>query len=128
MMKHQRVHMAPVAMRAAFCDSERTSAGRAKSAAPARTTPHCEDDELAHVLPSHLDLLFLFDNPIPYNLLHFDELLLHTFMIGALYSSPVSIFLHSRTQLLYTPWERMTHQKCTVLGPTSEFHSCVNRD
>ena len=50
MMKHQRVHMAPVAMRAAFCDSERTSAGRAKSAAPARTTPHCqEDDELAHV-------------------------------------------------------------------------------
>jgi len=65
---------------------------------------------------------------IPYNLLHFDELLLRTFIIGALQSSSVSICLHFRIRLLYMLRESMTHQKCTVLGPTSEFHSCANRD
>ena len=41
MTKHQRVQILPVAMRATFWDSESDSAGRAKSAAPARTRPHC---------------------------------------------------------------------------------------
>ena len=41
-MKHQRVQMRPVAVSAAFWESERSFAGRAKSAAPARTRPHCE--------------------------------------------------------------------------------------
>ena len=40
MMKHQRVQIRPVQVRAAFCESERSEAGRAKSAAPARTSPH----------------------------------------------------------------------------------------
>lgn len=42
MMKHHLVQMAPVAIKAAFWDRERFSAGRAKSAAPARTRPHCD--------------------------------------------------------------------------------------
>jgi len=41
MMKHQRVQIRPVAVRAAFWERERSFAGRAKSAAPARTRPHC---------------------------------------------------------------------------------------
>jgi hypothetical protein len=44
MMKHQRVQIRPVQVRAAFWESERSFAGRAKSAAPARTRPHCEEE------------------------------------------------------------------------------------
>lgn len=40
MIIHQRVQIAPVPMRAKFCVSDRFSAGRAKSATPARTSPH----------------------------------------------------------------------------------------
>lgn len=40
MTKHHLVQMRPVAINAAFCVRERDSAGRAKSAAPARTRPH----------------------------------------------------------------------------------------
>lgn len=40
MIKHQRVQMAPVAVRAAFWVRERDSAGRAKSETPARTRAH----------------------------------------------------------------------------------------
>lgn len=38
---HQRVQMAPVAMRAPFCVRESFSAGRWKSDIPAMTRPHC---------------------------------------------------------------------------------------
>ena len=41
MIKHQRVQMAPVHIRARFCVRESWEAGRVKSAAPARTSPHC---------------------------------------------------------------------------------------
>jgi hypothetical protein len=41
MIKHHRVQIAPVAVRAAFCVRESFSAGRAKSATPARTRHHC---------------------------------------------------------------------------------------
>ena len=41
MTKHHLVQIRPVVARAAFCESERDSAGRAKSLAPAMTTPHC---------------------------------------------------------------------------------------
>lgn len=40
MIKHHRVQIAPVAVRARFCVRESFSAGRAKSATPARTSPH----------------------------------------------------------------------------------------
>ena len=40
-IKHQRVQMAPVAVRAAFWVRERVSAGRQKSETPARTSAHC---------------------------------------------------------------------------------------
>ena len=40
MTKHHLVQMDPVARRAAFCVRESFSAGRRKSEAPARTTPH----------------------------------------------------------------------------------------
>jgi len=40
MIMHQRVQMAPVAVRAAFCVRERVSAGRQKSETPARTRAH----------------------------------------------------------------------------------------
>lgn len=39
-MKHHLVQMEPVAMRARFCVRDSFSAGRRKSDAPARTTPH----------------------------------------------------------------------------------------
>lgn len=41
MIMHQRVQMAPVAMRAPFCVRESFSAGRWKSEIPAMTRPHC---------------------------------------------------------------------------------------
>lgn len=41
MIMHQRVQMAPVAMRAPFCVRESFSAGREKSEIPAITRPHC---------------------------------------------------------------------------------------
>lgn len=41
MIKHQRVQMAPVAVKAAFWVRERVSAGRQKSETPARTSAHC---------------------------------------------------------------------------------------
>lgn len=41
MMRHQRVQMKPVAVRAAFWVRESFSAGRAKSETPARTRAHC---------------------------------------------------------------------------------------
>ena len=40
MIKHQRVQIAPVQVRAAFWVRERDSAGRAKSETPARTRAH----------------------------------------------------------------------------------------
>lgn len=40
MTKHHLVQIDPVAIKAAFCVKESFSAGRKKSAAPARTTPH----------------------------------------------------------------------------------------
>jgi hypothetical protein len=40
MIRHQRVQMAPVAVRAAFWVSESVSAGRQKSETPARTRAH----------------------------------------------------------------------------------------
>lgn len=39
-MKHHRVQMVPVAVRARFCVRERFSAGREKSDMPARTRDH----------------------------------------------------------------------------------------
>ena len=39
-MKHQRVQIAPVHVRAMFCVRERFSAGREKSLTPARTNAH----------------------------------------------------------------------------------------
>ncbi|KAJ0163590.1 hypothetical protein CTA2_2745 [Colletotrichum tanaceti] len=41
MIRHQRVQMMPVAVRAAFWVRDSFSAGRAKSATPARTRAHC---------------------------------------------------------------------------------------
>lgn len=41
-MKHQRVQIAPVAVRARFCVRERFSTGRQKSLMPARTMDHCK--------------------------------------------------------------------------------------
>lgn len=41
MIKHQRVQMKPVAVRAAFWVRDSFSAGRKKSDTPARTTAHC---------------------------------------------------------------------------------------
>ena len=41
MTKHHRVQIMPVAISARFCCSERDSAGRVKSDAPAITKPHC---------------------------------------------------------------------------------------
>ena len=40
MTKHHRVQIAPVAIRARFCESDRLSAGRVKSLAPARARHH----------------------------------------------------------------------------------------
>src|SRR5207248_5027888 len=40
MTKHHLVQIEPVAIRARFCVMESLSAGRTKSAAPARATPH----------------------------------------------------------------------------------------
>lgn len=40
MTKHHLVQMEPVAIRARFCVKDNFSAGRRKSVAPARTTPH----------------------------------------------------------------------------------------
>lgn len=40
MTKHHLVQMEPVAIRAKFCVKDNFSAGRRKSEAPARTTPH----------------------------------------------------------------------------------------
>jgi hypothetical protein len=40
MMKHHRVQIAPVVVRARFWVRERLSAGRAKSLTPARTMDH----------------------------------------------------------------------------------------
>lgn len=40
MMKHQRVQIMPVQVRAKFCVKESFSAGRAKSEMPARTRAH----------------------------------------------------------------------------------------
>lgn len=40
-MKHHLVHIAPVAVKARFCERERSLAGRAKSETPARTIAHC---------------------------------------------------------------------------------------
>jgi hypothetical protein len=42
MMRHQRVQMRPVQVRAKFWVTERFSAGRKKSEIPARTMLHCE--------------------------------------------------------------------------------------
>ena len=48
--KHQRVQIRPVATRALFCEREREEAGRAKSAAPARTSPHCSFSRVSGVV------------------------------------------------------------------------------
>ena len=40
MTKHHLVQMQPVAIKAKFCVRDKFSAGRAKSATPARTMPH----------------------------------------------------------------------------------------
>jgi hypothetical protein len=42
MIKHQRVQMRPVQVRAKFWVKESFSAGRAKSAIPAMTIAHCK--------------------------------------------------------------------------------------
>ncbi len=48
MMKHHRVHIAPVAVKARFCVRERFSAGRQKSLTPARTSDHYSTAKIAH--------------------------------------------------------------------------------
>jgi hypothetical protein len=47
MIKHHRVHIAPVAVNARFCVRERFSAGRQKSLTPARTSDHCSMPKIA---------------------------------------------------------------------------------
>lgn len=59
MTKHQRVQMAPVAMRAAFWLRESDEAGRAKSAAPASTRPHCTESLVRWMRRHQICLTFM---------------------------------------------------------------------
>lgn len=52
-MKHHRVQMAPVAVKAMFCVRESFSAGRWKSLIPAITRAHCVSSRMPHVSGTH---------------------------------------------------------------------------
>lgn len=78
MIIHQRVQMAPVAMRAPFCVRESFSAGRWKSEIPAMTRPHCA----SLAIPSIQRVLYqLSQNPA-----RVTSVVAHTFITGALHN------------------------------------------
>ena len=49
-MKHQRVHIAPVPIRAKFCVRDSFSGGRLKSEMPAMTRAHCRKLRLVTIV------------------------------------------------------------------------------
>lgn len=128
MTKHHRVQMAPVHMSAKFWVRESDSAGRAKSAAPARTSPHCC---LSAIVYSTILLA------VPVACAVFQKLNVTSS------SSFLDLAIHPRrhSQMVTTDSNIQNHveiiigrykhnltfiigaQKCTVFGPMGLFHS-----